>query len=127
MDIFKFVSFTIISLVLIITLKDIKKEMGVLLSIVAAIMLLISSIEAITYAMNLLNSLIEKSGINRNYLEVILKVTGIAYIVEFTKNICVDAGESALGTKIEIAGKLSIVTLTIPIMLSVIEQIVNII
>ena len=127
MDIFKFVSFTIISLILVITLKDIKKEMGLILSIVAAIMLLISSAEAITYVLNLLNSLIEKSGINRSYLEVILKVTGIAYIIEFTKNICTDAGESALGTKIEIAGKISIVTLTIPVMLSVIEQIVNVI
>ena len=127
MDIFKFVAFTIISLILVITLKDIKKEIGVLLSIAAAVILLISTMSGITYALNILEELIEKSGINREYLEVILKVTGIAYIVEFTKNICVDAGESALGTKIEIAGKVSIVTLTIPIMLKVVEQIVNII
>lgn len=127
MDIFKFVAFTIISLILVITLKDIKKEIGVLLSIVSAVILLISTMSGITYALNILEELIEKSGINREYLEVILKVTGIAYIVEFTKNICVDAGESALGTKIEIAGKVSIVTLTIPIMLKVVEQIVNII
>lgn len=89
-------------------------------------MLLISALSGITYALNLLESLIQKSGINRNYLEVILKVTGIAYIVEFGKNICVDSGETGLGTKLEIAGKVSIVVLTIPVMLSVIEEIIQI-
>lgn len=127
MDIFKVVAFTMISLILVITLKQTKKEIGVLVAIIASSMLLVSVFSGITSIINLLNNLIEKSGINKNYLEIILKVTGIAYVVEFGKNVCIDAGESALGTKLEIAGKISIVIITIPIIVSVIETILKII
>lgn len=127
MDIFKAIAFTMISLILIITLKQTKKEIGIIVAIMASCMLLVSVLSGITSVINLLNSLIEKSGINKNFFEIILKVTGIAYIVEFGKNVCVDAGESALGTKLEIVGKISIVVITIPVIVSVIETILKIV
>lgn len=54
---------------------------------------------------------------------MILKVVGIAYIVELTKDICIDAGEKALGTKVEMAGKIMIVAMTLPVITSVVEVI----
>lgn len=127
MDIFKVIAFTILSLILVITLKQTKKEIGVLVAIIASTMLLLSVLNGITSVIDLLDELIEKSGINKEYLEVILKITGIAYVVEFGKNICIDAGESALGTKLEMAGKVSIVVITLPVIVSVIQTVLQII
>lgn len=127
MDIFKVIAFTILSLILVITLKQTQKEIGVLVAIIASTMLLVSVLSGITSVIDLLDELIEKSGINKGYLEVILKITGIAYVVEFGKNICIDAGESALGTKLEIAGKVSIVVITLPVIVSVIQTVLQII
>ena len=76
---------------------------------------------------SLLNELVEEAGINKNYLTVLLKVTGISYIVELAKNICIDAGSNSLATKLEMAGKVSVVVLTIPVITSVIEMIVSIV
>ena len=52
---------------------------------------------------------------------IILKITGIAYIVEFGKNICIDAGQSAIATKLEMAGKVIVVVLSLPLMNSLIS------
>lgn len=115
MDIFRVVAFAIIATILIVLLKEQRKEMALMLTIIAALGIILFAIDEISEIINLLNTLAEKSGINKDYLLIIIKVTGIAYIVEFGKNICQDAGQSAIATKLEMAGKVVIVSLSIPI------------
>ena len=69
----------------------------------------------------LLDILVSKSGINKEFLTIILKITVIAYIVEFGKNICIDAGQSSIATKLEMAGKVIIVVLSLPIISSLVN------
>ena len=112
MEAFKIVGFAIISVVLVVVLKEQRKEMALVLSITAGIILLFFTIETIT---EMLNMLVERAGVDKNFLIIILKITGIAYIVEFGKNVCQDAGQTAIGTKLEIEGKVIIVTLSLPL------------
>ena len=121
MDIFKVVCFAIISVVLIVLLKEEKKEMALLLTIVAGICILLFAISKITPIIDLLNTLIDNSGINKDFLIIILKITGIAYLVEFGKNICIDAQQSAIATKLEIAGKVIIVSLSLPLIATLVN------
>lgn len=121
MDVFKVVGFTILALVLVVTLKQQRKEIAILLSIVSGIMILFSVIGPLSNIIDMLNGLIDKSGLSSKYLEIILKITAIAYIIEFSKNVCIDAGESAIATKVEIAGKVIVVSLSMPVILSVVE------
>lgn len=116
MEIFKLVGFAIIAVVLVIILKEQKKEMAVILSIVAGVAIMLYAISKMSGIVDMLNMLVEKSGVNKEFLEIILKVTGIAYIVEFGKNVCMDAGQSAIATKLEMAGKIIILTLSIPLL-----------
>lgn len=118
MDIFKVVAFAIVATILIVILKEQRKEIALMLTIIAAMGIILLAINEISGIVNLLNNLAEKSGINKDYLLIIIKVTGIAYIVEFGKNICQDAGQSAIATKLEMAGKVIIVSLSIPIISS---------
>ena len=74
---------------------------------------------------NVLDKLSAISKTESKYLTLILKVSGIVYLVEFGKNLCIDAKESAIGTKLEMAGKVMIVTLTLPILSQILEQIVG--
>ena len=115
MDIFKVVAFALVATILIVLIKEQRKEMALMLTIVAALGIILFAIDEISGIIELLDNLAEKSGINKDYLMIIIKVTGIAYIVEFGKNICQDAGQSAIATKLEMAGKVVIVSLSIPI------------
>ena len=55
-----------------------------------------------------------------------LKITGIAILTEFAVSICNDAGESAIATKIDLGGKIIIISISIPIIVALLELIVKI-
>lgn len=120
-EVFKIVSFAIVSVVLIILLKQQKPEIALLLTIVVAVSILFIAVDKLSGIFELLNTLVTKSGINKNFLSIILKITVIAYIVEFGKNICIDAGQSSIATKLEMAGKVIIVCLSLPIISSLVN------
>ena len=94
--------------------------MALILSIATGIMIIIVAVTKISGIVSLLNELIDKSGVNKDFLTLIIKVTAVAYIIEFGKNICIDAGQSAIATKLEMAGKVIIVVLSLPLISSLI-------
>jgi len=59
-------------------------------------------------------------------MSTILKIIGIAYIAEFGAEVCKDAGEGAIASKIELAGKVIIIVLAAPIITSLLDLIVEI-
>ena len=127
MDIFKIVAFSIVSVIFITILKSVKKDdFALVVTIIAALAMfgvLLLKLEDIT---TMLTNLINKSGINKDYLTLLLKVTGISYIIELVTNICKDAGSNSLASKVEMLGKISIVVLTIPILTSVVSLVLEI-
>ena len=127
MDVIKVCAFCITAVILCALVKENNKNIALLLSIFSGCMILVYALVNIGSIADMLNSLIEQSGINASYLTLILKVTGIVYLIEFGKNVCIDAGETALGTKLELAGKVVIVTLTIPVITTLLEQITKLI
>ena len=127
MSIFKVVSFGIIAVSLIIVLKNQKPEIALLCVIASSIIMLTFIFDELKSLINLINSLISSSVIDSAYIKIILKVIGISYLVEFGKDICKDAGESAIANKIEMAGKVIVVSVSIPVIASLIEIVSQII
>lgn len=121
MEIIKIVGVSIFAVIMIIILKNYRPEMALVLSIVTGIGIMLFAIYKMSSVINILNDLVTKSGINKDFLLIIIKVIGIAYIVEFGKNICIDAGQSSIATKLEMAGKVIIVVLTIPLISSLVN------
>lgn len=127
MEIVKIVGIGLVGTLIVIILKKTSSEFSTLASIVTGLIILAFIIAKVTGVIDLLYSLIENTGINAGYLEIILKITGIAYIVEFGSNISKDAGQSAIASKIELAGKVLIVSLSIPILTAMLEVVTKII
>ena len=121
MEIIKIVGVSIFAVIMIIILKGYRPEMALVLSIVTGIGIMLFAIYKMSSVINILNDLVTKSGINKDFLLIIIKVIGIAYIVEFGKNICIDAGQNSIATKLEMAGKVIIVVLTIPLISSLVN------
>lgn len=65
------------------------------------------------------------AGINTMYLKTILKIIGIAYIAEFASHITKDAGMGAMAAKVELAGKILILSLAVPILTVLIDTIIH--
>lgn len=121
MEVIKLVGISIFAVIMIIILKSYRPEMALVLSIVTGIGIMLFAVYKMSSVINILNDLVTKSGVNKDFLLIIIKVIGIAYIVEFGKNICIDAGQSSIATKLEMAGKVIIVVLTIPLISSLVN------
>lgn len=125
-EIIKIIGIGLTALVIIIILKQYKPEYAIYISIIAGIIILLFSMEKISGIINLLQSISNKTYINKPFLTILLKITGIAFITEFAVSICSDAGEKAIASKIEIGSKVIIITMSIPIITSLLELIIEI-
>ena len=125
-EIIKIIGIGLISLVIAIILKQYRPEYAIYISIIAGVLILCLAMEKLSGIINLLQSISNKTYINKQFLEILLKITGIAIITEFAVSICADAGEKAIASKIEIGSKVIIISMSIPIISSLLELIVEI-
>ena len=57
---------------------------------------------------------------------ILIKITGIAFLTEFGVSICKDSGETAIASKIDLGGKILIISMSIPIITALLETVVRI-
>ena len=126
MDIIKIIGIGLISLIIIIIIKQYRPEFAIYISIIAGILIIMLSMDKLTGIINILTTLSNKTGLNSEYLGILLKITGIAILTEFAVSICNDAGESAIATKIDLGGKIIIISISIPIIVALLELIIKI-
>ena len=124
-EIIKILGIGLISLVIAIILKQYRPEYAIYVSIIAGILILFLAMDKLSGIINLLQSIADKTYINKQFLGILLKITGIAIITEFAVSICADAGEKAIATKIEIGSKVIIIAISIPIISSLLELIIE--
>ena len=125
-EIIKIIGIGLTALVIIIILKQYKPEYALYVSMAAGILILFLSMEKITGIINLLQAISDKTYINKNFLSILIKITGISFLTEFAVSVCSDAGEKAIASKIEIGSKVIIITMSIPIITSLLELIIEI-
>jgi len=125
-DVIKIIGIGLLALIIIVILKQYKPEFAIYVSMIAGVLILVLEIQKLTGIINLLQSLANKTYINKSFLSILLKITGIAFITEFAISICSDAGEKAIASKIEIGSKVIIIAMSIPIITSLLELVIEI-
>lgn len=127
MEIFKVVSIGVIATILAVFLRQSKRDdFALLLSIATGLIIFSILINKFKYVVEVLNQLIRRTNLEFAYFSVVLKIIGIAYLVEFGAQISRDAGEDAIAQKIELGGRVVIMTLAIPILLTLMDLIMKI-
>ena len=126
MEIIKIVGIGFIAIFMIIILKQYKPEYAIYVSIIAGIIIVMLVMDKLTNIIHLLTSLQNKGSINNQFILMLLKITGIAFLTEYSSSICKDAGETAVATKIDIGGKIIIIAISIPIIQALLELLLRI-
>lgn len=127
MEIIQIVGLGLLATILILILKEQKPIFAFMLAIVSGIIIFLFLIGKIADVIRIIERLAVEGGINLMYLKTILKIIGIAYIAEFGAQICRDAGQGAIASKIELAGKILIMVMAIPIITVIIETVMKLI
>ena len=127
MEIWQIVGLALIVTMISVVLKQIRPEIALQLTIIAGASIFILILSKIKVIVDLLQNLADQANISSYYLLIVLKIVGVAYLAEFGAQICRDAGEGALATKIEVAAKVGVILLAIPIIVAITESLVRLV
>ncbi|WP_445509830.1 stage III sporulation protein AD [Rossellomorea marisflavi] len=121
------VGIALVSTFLALLIKEQKPNFAFLLIAFVGCSIFLFLIDQIYAIIHMLEKLAANANVNLVYVQTILKIIGIAYIAEFAAHITRDAGEGAIAAKVELAGKILILAMAIPILTVIIETIINMI
>ena len=127
MSVFQIIGIGLISTVLSVLIKQHRAELAMFLPIAGSILIIFCILPHLKSVLYLFENISESAGINNQYIKIVIKVIGVAYICQFASDLCKDAGELSIASKIEFAGKVLILSLSMPIIYSLLELIKNII
>ena len=111
----------ITAVALAVQLKPLRQEYSVYLILAAGLVIGFLSIFRLELILDTVRAIGSQIRVKNIYLGTLLKMVGITYIAEFASGICRDAGFSALGTQVEMFGKLSILAVSAPVLQALLE------
>jgi stage III sporulation protein AD len=125
MDIIQIVGLGLVATILTLVIKEQKPMFAFIVSTVTGIVIFLFLIGKIAEVIRLLERMAVQANLNMIYLDTILKIIGIAYIAEFGAQVTRDAGQGAIASKIELAGKILILVMAVPIITIIIETVIG--
>ena len=103
------------AVILCVTVKQLKPESAVFVNIAAGLMILIAAVKTLSPSVRAVSELADSAGISGDFAEILLKSLAISYVTSLSADCARDAGEAALGSKLELAGRVSIAALSLPV------------
>ncbi len=118
----KIIGIGFITLVITIILKEYKKDFALYVILIGSLLILYFSLDILLEVISFLKELSSKAQIDNSFISLLLKITGISILSEFAISICKDCGESSIASKIDLGGKIIVISLSIPVIGSSLEQ-----
>lgn len=104
-------------------MKEVKPSFAVWISMTTCLLIFFYAVNKISFLTDTLQSMREYIQLKDSYMAALLKIVGITYVADFSSNLCKDAGYGAIAGQIEFFGKISILTISAPIVLALLETI----
>lgn len=125
MEIFKIVSFAFVALFIFLLFKDRRNDLAVLIALSAGVIIFLFIIGQLSDVIYFLKDIASRANVNTIYIGIVLKILAIAYLTSFCSEICKDAGASSIASKVDFSGKILILALAIPILMAVLDSILQ--
>ncbi len=115
--------FAIMAAIIATQLKSVKSEYSTLISITACIVIFFFILTKLSVVMDVISVIKSYISIDDIYLGTLLKIVGISYIVQFSSDICKECGYGAIANQIQIFGKITVLVISMPIVLALLETV----
>ena len=121
MDAYTMAGIAVITAILAITVKQYKPELGIQVSIAGGAVLMLFAITELSGVMDSIRQAINSYNLDGDWVKLVVRVLGIAYIAQLASQICRDSGEGALAIKVELCGRLMILSAALPSLLKLLD------
>jgi len=118
---FKIISIALVTCIACLIVRPIRSDFAIIISIAGGIIIIFFMLSYFSNVFNIFNNIFKVTGINSSLYSVIFKIIGIGYLTEFTASICSDTGNSSLGDKVLLGGKIIILVMALPIVSSILD------
>ena len=115
----------IATIIAVFLMESRMKTASLLVMIAAGCLIFLRLLPSLSLLFDSFSTLSERAGVSSDYLSLLLKIIGLAYLAEFGAQLCRDAGEGAAALKIEFAAKITILLLALPLIASVIQAVLR--
>lgn len=115
MNVVAIAGIAVVAAILAVMVKRYHQEYSIIISIAAGVFILFEIFANISPAIGQIHTLLSTAGLSSEYTVILLKALGVCFLAQFASDSCRDAGESALASKVELAGKIAIVVLSLPL------------
>ncbi|WP_308415407.1 stage III sporulation protein AD [Sporanaerobium hydrogeniformans] len=125
-EILQLIGFAMTSVMLIMLVgkyNNSTKAFSLIIRLATVVLFMLFIVQQLGDVFRVIQELASKVNMESGYLNIILKIIGIAYIAEFGYQLCKDAGEEAIGSKIQLAGKVMIFVISAPVIFAVVEMV----
>lgn len=113
--IFMLVGIALISAVICILLKQYRPELSMLVSVICGVVVFALLMSYLSPVFDTINRLLKLANVNGEYIKAMIKALGICYVTQLATDSCVDAGQAAIASKVELCGKVFIVLISLPL------------
>ena len=119
---FQIAAVGLICAVLSLAVRSWRPEFSIYISAASGLVLFAMVYSQLEGIISGVSGLFQKSSSAGVYFPVLLKVIGIAYLTDFSAQVCRDAGENGIASKVEMAGKIFIFYAALPVFTSLIRM-----
>lgn len=123
--VYKIVAIGVITCVATLIVRPVRSDFATLIALAGGVVILALLINFLTGIFSSLKLIVDTTGISGNLYSLILKIIGIGYLIEFTAGLCSDTGNSSLGDKILLGGKIIIMVMALPIVTGILQIIME--
>ncbi len=117
----------LLATVLLVVIREERSELGVILRVGVGAALLLLILPDVGQVVAAIVHVSELARIPARFLTLLLKVVGISYLTVFVAQLARDAGEAGTGLRVELAGKIAILMLAIPLIASIAQTVLKLI
>lgn len=126
MEIMKMIGIGITGAVVALLLKQTRPEMAIVVSIATSAIVFFMLAGQLVYIFDVMDTIVDQLGINAEYIIAIIRIIGVSYLAQLGADLCRDAGQAAIATKLEIAGRVVIIALSVPVLIALMNLLLGI-
>ncbi len=127
MNIYAIIGAGIAAAAVSVVLRQYNKEYGLYISLAVSVIIFAAVLAAIQPVFELMDKLTEISGVCDEYIGILIKALAVCYITQLASDCCRDCGENAIASRIDFAGKIALLLISVPLfeaMLTIVKDLI---